>query len=138
MGPEFFEQFPVRVAHSRNIIQQGVKPHIGDIILVKWQGDAPFEAGFRTGYAEILKWFPQKSQHFVFIAFGTDEIRIFPNMINQPLLIIAHPEKIIGFPDNFRLCLMIRAFAVREFAICVKPLAPETVAPLIFAETDIA
>ena len=53
----------------------------------------------------------------------TDKIRMLVNMIYEPVLIFAHPEKIVGLADGLRHGLMIRAFAVHQFALGVEPFA---------------
>ena len=59
-------------------------------------------------------------------------------MINQPVLITAHLEKIVRFFDRFRFGFMIRTFAVNQFTFRIETLAPKTVKAFIFTEIDIA
>ena len=34
----------VAEAHRRGIVEQRVKPHVGDVLVIKWHGNAPVEA----------------------------------------------------------------------------------------------
>jgi len=47
-GPEGLEQLAVRVSETGYIVEQGIEPDIGDIILIKREGDAPGDSGFRS------------------------------------------------------------------------------------------
>jgi len=58
-------------------------------------------------------------------------------MAYQPVLILAHPEKVIRFLDPFRLGFMIRAFAVGQLALRIKAFASETIHSFIFIEINI-
>jgi len=58
-------------------------------------------------------------------------------MINEPVLVFSHGEKIIRFPDNGRFGLVIRAFAVDKFTRVIEPFAIIAVESFVFAEIDI-
>ena len=133
-GPEFLEELTLGVVEGRDIVNKGVKPHVYDIIPVKGHCNTPLKPGFRAGDTQILKGLFQKREHLVLISFRSDEIRIFLYVINKPVLIIAHTEKIVGFPDHLGGCLMIRTLAVDQFSFREKSFAPETVQPRIIAE----
>jgi len=45
------EFFAVGIADARKVVNEGVKPDIGDKASVKRQGNAPIEAAFGPGYA---------------------------------------------------------------------------------------
>ena len=47
--PEGLEQLTVRVPETGYVVEQGIEPYIGDIILVKGEGDAPGDSGFWPG-----------------------------------------------------------------------------------------
>ena len=59
------------------------------------------------------------------------------NMINQPVLVVTHLEKVVGFFYGFRRCFVIRALAVNQLSICIKALTPKAIKPLVFTEIDI-
>ena len=59
-------------------------------------------------------------------------------MINQPLLVLAHLEKIVGLLNPLRRGVVVRALAVYQLPLGVEPFAAETVKPLVFAEVDVA
>jgi hypothetical protein len=135
--PESFIKFSIRVPQSGNIIYQGVKPYIGHEIVVKRERNAPGQAAFRPGNAQVFKGLPEERKNFVTVPFRTDVSGMTVNMVYQPLLIAAHPEKIVRLFDDRGFCLVVRAFAVYQFPFRVKPLTPETVKTLIFAEIDV-
>ena len=60
------------------------------------------------------------------------------DVIDEPVLVAAHSKKIVGFLDYLRNGLVVRTFAVYEFAFRIKALTAKTVRALIFAEVDIA
>ena len=128
----------VRITEAGHVIEQGVKPNVGHVVVIKGKRNAPCQTGFRTGYTQVLERLPQEGQHLVSIPLRPDEVRVLRDMIDQPLLISAHPEKIIGLSNDFRYGLMIRAFTVHQLSIRIEPLASETVSPLVFAEINIA
>ena len=72
------------------------------------------------------------------IALRTNEAGVGVNVIDQPLLVAAHFEEIVGFLDNLGFGLMVRAFTVNQLAFGVKTFATETVLSLILAEIDIS
>ena len=43
MRPVFLKFFVIRISQGRNVIEQGIEPHIGDVIGVEWQADAPLQ-----------------------------------------------------------------------------------------------
>ena len=59
-------------------------------------------------------------------------------MLDKPVLVSAHPEKIIRFLDNFRNRFVVRASAIHQFAFCIKTFTPKTVCAFVFAEVDIS
>ncbi len=46
LAPEFMKVRAVRISHGGDVVDERVKPHIGDIFVVKRQLDAPFQTGF--------------------------------------------------------------------------------------------
>jgi len=60
------------------------------------------------------------------------------DMINQPLLIFTHTEKIVGLFYLLRFGLMIGTFFVNQFTFHIETLAAETVQTFIFTVIDIS
>ena len=58
-------------------------------------------------------------------------------MVDKPVLVAAHAEKIVGFLDDFRGLVVVRAFTVHQLAFGVKPFAAEAVQALVFAVVDV-
>ncbi len=58
-------------------------------------------------------------------------------MINQPVLVFAHAEEVIGFLYDLRFGLVIGAFSVNQFPFRIKPFTAKTIETLIFTEIDI-
>jgi hypothetical protein len=67
-----------------------------------------------------------------------DEVGMLIDVVDQPLLITAHFEKIVGFLDRLRGRLVVRATAVDQFPLGVKAFAPEAIKAFVFAEIDVA
>ena len=137
MRPKFSKKVAIRIPQCRDIIEQRIKPNIGDEILIKRQCNTPPETGFRTRNAQITQRFSQKCQNLVFVVFRTNKIGVIFDVLNQPVLIIAHLEKIVRLFDGLRLGIMIRAFAVYKLSVGIESLAPETVLPFVFTEIDL-
>ena len=135
--PKFGEQRAVGVAQSRQIIDQGVKPDIGHVVFIKGQGNAPGQAGLGPGNTQVLQGFFKKGKHFVAVAFGTDEIGVFLEVSDEPVLISAHAKEIIGFLDEGQRGLVVRTASVDDFPFRVKPLATDAILSAVFAEIDV-
>ena len=58
------------------------------------------------------------------------------NVINQPVLVFAHPEEIILFLNIFRFFQMLRTFAINQFFSRVKPLASDAIITAVFMFVD--
>ncbi len=81
----------------------------------------------------------KKSEHFVLAEFRLDEIRMFVDIVNQPLLVFAHPEEIILLRDDAQLLLMLRALAAFiQFLLRVESLTANAIVAAIFIEVDIS
>jgi hypothetical protein len=66
LGPEAVEAAVFhQVAGRGDIVEQGVKPDVGHIFGIKWQGDAPTEAVARPGDTEVVQRLAQEAHDFV-------------------------------------------------------------------------
>ena len=136
--PVFFKEFAVRVAQGGNVVDQGVGPDIGDEAVVKGQFNAPGQAGLGPGDAEIFQRLLEEAEHFVAVAFRPDVIRIVADVVNEPVLILAHGKEVVFFLDIAWFLEVVRAEAVDQFLFRVETFAAEAVVPAILAEIDIA
>src|SRR5208337_5264267 len=119
-----------------NIVEQSVEPDISHIVVVERKRYAPVEARNRPGDAQVLEGLPEKRQHFVSVPFGTDEVGIGFYVCYKPVLIFAHPEKIIRLlPLDGRL-IVVRALSVNQFPLGVESLAPDAVEAVVSAKVD--
>ncbi len=59
-------------------------------------------------------------------------------MIDKPVLIPAHLEKIVRLLDRFRFNEMVGTLAVNQLALSKEAFAPKAIEPFILAKIDIA
>ena len=93
--PEGPEQLPVRVAERAHVVDQGVEPDVGDVLVVEGQRDPPREAGARPGDAEVLQRLAQEGQRLVPVPLRPDEVRVLLDVADQPVLVLAHAEEVV-------------------------------------------
>ena len=87
----FFVLFVGRVAERRDVVCQRVEPDVDDVFRIKLDGDAPLERRARN--AEILKSrLDEIVYHLAADVFRRDEIGIFLEELEEPVLIFAHFE----------------------------------------------
>ena len=138
-GPEGLVLFTVGPAQSADVVQQGVEPHIADVILVEGQFDAPGQAGLGTGDAQIFQRARlQHGQHFVAVALGADEIGMALDVFPQPGQVLGHAEEVVLLADEFRLGQMLGAQAVLQLLFRIEAFAAVAVVAAELAEIDVA
>ena len=137
-GPEGPEVLPVGVARGGDVIDEGVEPDVGHVILVEGQRDPPGQPRLGAGNAEVLQGFAQEGEDLVPVAFRADEIGVVLDIPDEPLLVFAHAEEVVALLPVFRLGLVVRAAAVDELLLHVKPLATDAVVPLVVSEIDVS
>ena len=59
------------------------------------------------------------------------------NVVDEPVLVSAHPEKIVGFLDGGGLNLVVGALTIHQLPLRVKSFTAETIEAFIFAEINI-
>jgi len=136
--PEFTVEGAVGVAEGGDIVDEGIEPHIGHVLVVERQRDAPGQPFFRPRNAEVFQRFPKEGEDLVPVAFGADEIGVVLDIPDEPLLVFAHAEEVVALLAVFRLGLVVRAAAVDELLLHVKPLATDAVVPLVVSEIDVS
>ena len=55
-------------------------------------------------------------------------------IVNEPVLISAHAEEIVGLFDYFRFCLVIGTLAFYQFSFSIESFTSKTIEPLIITE----
>ena len=136
-GPEFHEIAAVRIAYAGQVIDQGVEPDVGDETIVEGQFDPPGESRLRPGDAQIFQGFAEKRQDLVAVALRRNELRVAANVVDQPLLVAGHPEKIVLFGDLLRRSQVVGAIAVDQLLFRQIALAASAIEAAVFIEIDI-
>ncbi len=137
--PELRKILSVRPAQAADIGQQGVKPDIADVILVKGQFYAPGQAAFGPRDAQILEIAGFKhGNRFRAIARGADKVRILLKILPEPGQVARHFEEIVFFADKCRFYLVLGAKAVLQLLFCIKALAAVAVMTAKLAKINIA
>ena len=114
-GPVFLEQLVVigAVAQGGDVIGQGVDPHIHGMLGVEVHGHAPLHAGaadaqiLQAGLEEIV-------DHFIGALGGLDKLGMGFDVVDHPVLILAHTEEIA-----FLLHGLAGAAAVRTHLLAI-------------------
>ena len=118
------------IADSRDIVAQGVQPHIDHMTLVKVHRNSPFEGA--SGNAQILQSRKQEIiHHLIFSGHGLDESGMLVDVSDQPVGIFAHLKEV-----RFLLCRLhfpsaVRAFSVHKLGLRPEGFAGRTVEPFV-------
>ena len=133
-----FRAVSVRVvSDARDVIAQRIQPDIDHMLVVKVNGNSPFEG--RPGHTQILKPGQQKIiHHLVFAGCGLNKFRVLVNMLNQPVRILAHTEKVRLFFGRLHFSAAIGTFSVHQLTLRPEGFAGRTIHPLIRSLIDIA
>ena len=59
------------------------------------------------------------------------------DIIDEPVLVSTHSEKIVGLPDHLGNSFVVRTSPVYQLTVCVETLTSKTVCAFVFAEVDI-
>src|SRR5512139_392699 len=59
------------------------------------------------------------------------------DVVDEPLLVLAHPEEVVLLLTEDWRPVVLRALAVHEFSLDVKALAADTVESVVGAEVDV-
>ena len=104
------------ITDSGDVVGQSIQPHINHMSVVKIHRNAPFEGG--SGHAQILQAGQQEVVHHLVLAgHGLDELRMFINMRNQPVRILAHFEKVSLFLRRLHLASAVGALSVHQLGL---------------------
>ena len=64
-------------------------------------------------------------------------MRVLFDIVNEPALVLAHAEEIVGLFDHFWFCLVIGTLAIHQLSFRIKPFTSEAIEPLIVTEVYI-
>ena len=138
VGPEFLEARIAGAAERRHVVEQRIEPHVGDVLVIEGQLDAPLEARLRPADRQILQWVPQEAENLVAIPFRADEVGVTLDVVDEPRLVLRHLEEVVLLLDPLEGPQVVRALAVDDFLLGVEPLATEAVVAAVRAEIDLA
>ena len=122
-----------------DVVQEGLKPHIGHVVAVEGQLDAPIDVGARNG--EILQAAIHKRHDLVFHTGRLNEIGPRPIELQQLVLELAHFEEVVLFFEHLDrsavdladLLALKFVGSFGEVRGCLVFLTPHAVETLVFA-----
>ena len=136
-GPPLGKLFIIlQIAHAGKVVQQSIKPDIADVIFVKRQFNTPGHTFFGAGNTQIAQFLTQEAQRFVGTELGQDEVGVGFDIFNEPLLIIFHPEKVVGLHDLGHFAAAFGAFAFHQVFFGEKAFIAHAVPAHIFGLVD--
>src|SRR5215472_5450994 len=136
--PELPVERTVWISDGRNVVDERVEPNVGHVLVVEGQGNAPLEPRLRPADREVLKRLAQEAEHLVAVALGLDEAWVVLEVLDQPLLVLGHPEEVVLLFDEGQRPLVIWTLAVDDLLLRVEALAPVAIPAAVLAEVDLA
>ena len=132
------------VADGRDVVEQGVEPHVDDVRLVPRDLDAPVERG--AGDGEVGQARLDEREHLVPPALGLHEVGALLVERDQAVGERAHPEEVVALVEQFDrlgvdradLLALVLALAVHELARLLELLAADAVVALVLARVDVS
>jgi len=115
-----------------------VEPHVGYVVVVKGERDAPLQATHRARNAKVFERFAQQGEYLVAVALGADEVGVVVQVVEQALLVSRKPEEIVLLFYPLGLQLVVGALAVHQLAVGVEALAAGAVVAAVAVKVDIA
>ena len=139
--PEFLKllrALPVAVvADARDIVGQGVQPHIGHVLGIKGHRNAPGKGG--PGHAQILEAGKKEIVHHLILPGDRlDKLRMLVDVLNELRRVLAHAEEVGLLLSRLHLPAAVRALAVHQLGLREEGLAGRAVEALIVALIDVA
>ncbi len=125
------------VAHGADVVHERVEPDVADIVLVEGQVDAPGHAALRPRDAKVVQRLAQEAERLVAPMVRLDELRVLVDVLDQPLLVLAHPEEVVRFLDLLDGPVAFRAFAVHEVLLHEKPLVRHAVPAVVLRAVNL-
>ena len=126
------------LAEGRDVVDEGVEPHVGHEAVVEGQRDPPLKPRARAADAQVLQRLAQEAEDLVAIALGPDEVRMRRDVLDQPVLVGRHPEEVVLLLDPGQGRVVVGALAVHDLLVGVEALAAVAVVAAVLAEVDLA
>ena len=124
------------VAKCCNIVRKCVNPNINNMLWVKVNRNTPLEGA--SAYAQILKTrLYEVVYHFLFTAFGIDEVRVAFDVVLKLFLIFRKLEEVCLLLCRLYLSATVGAFSVNKLTFCPEAFARCTVKSLIFTFVNV-
>ena len=124
------------LAVHRHVVDQRVEPDVGDVLVVEGQGHAPGKAFLGARDAQVAQRLFQESQDFVFARLRPHESWIRIDVFDQPILVLAHFEKVIGLADLPDRAAAFRAVAFLQILFGEEAFAGRAVPALVGVAVD--
>ena len=123
--PQVSIERAVRIADGGDVVDEGVEPDIGHVLVVEGQRDAPLKPRPGAADRQVLQGLAQEPQHLVPVALRLDEVRMLLEVLDQPVLVLRHPKEVVLLLDEGERGLVVGAVAVDDLLVGVEPLAAE-------------
>ena len=119
--PELIEFFLIiQKANWRQIVGQGIKPYINNMLLINRHRNAPIKGS--TGNTQVIQPLLDEVYHFIATRYRLNEVRVILNVFQNTVSIFGHLEE-ISFFSNF----LYRTTTIRTTTILIQlQLCPET------------
>ena len=138
LRPELLAQILAgpREGERAQIVDERVRPDVGDLSLVPRQWDAPRLAGATD--REVAQAAGDEALDLVEPEVRLHEVGPLGEQLEQLVLVGREAEEVVLLLDPFRLGVVERALAVDELVFGLERLAPDAVEPCVDVLVDIA
>ena len=97
---------------GRDVVGQCVHPHVGHLVGVPGQRDAPVDARARAGDRQVAEPLRKEAENLVAARGGHDPLRVVLDVPDQPVAEVAHAEEVVFFADTLDRSARDRVHAV--------------------------
>ncbi len=126
------------IPHRADVIGQGIAPDISHKILIERQLNSPAQAALGPRHTQVIQFLPQEPERLIAPEIWLDKFRIVLNVLDQPVLILAHPQEIVGLADPVHRPFAVRTGPVLKVFLHEKPLTGDTIPTVILGPVDLA
>ena len=135
--PEFVEHCIIStVFNTGQVVEQCVKPNVNNVFFVERYRNTPVEGG--AGNAQIFQALFYEVNHFVTTACRLDEVGVFFDELQPPILVFGKFEEVAFFLHFFYGATAVRAFAIYQLAFQPVGFARYAVEAFVVLFIDIA
>ncbi|EJX07158.1 hypothetical protein, membrane [gut metagenome] len=135
--PVFIEHSVISaIFNTGQIVQESVEPYVYNVLFVKGNRNTPVKGG--TGNAQILQALFNKVDHLIAAACRLNEIRVFFDELQPPVLIFRHFEEIAFLFHFFYRTAAVGAFAINQLTLQPVGFAGNAVQALVVFLINIA